>query len=103
MGILICIFLAGCSEKEEVKEEPLVKPTQEIGKPFDFYVLDENSTGYDAILDMFCWEEEEVDKTCSLEPTPPNELLKRNRINLNTRIKGFFFFSRIRLGPPLFN
>ena len=76
IGILICIFLVVCSEKEEVKEEPFVEPTQEIGKPFDFYVLDENSSGHNAILDMFCWEEEEDGKTCSLEPTPPNELLK---------------------------
>ena len=38
ISILICIFLVGCSEKEEVKEEPIVESTQEIGKPFDFGV-----------------------------------------------------------------
>ena len=93
ISILIGIFLVGCTENEVVKEEPVVDPPQEIGKPFDFYVLDENSTGYDAILDTFCWEEEEVDKTCSLEPTPPNELLKREtHISLTRESKVSFSF-----------
>ncbi len=73
--MLIGIFLVGCSVKEEVKEESLVDTPQEIGKPFDFGVHNENSA-YGGIIDTYCWDQEEDDKTCSIEPTPPQELLK---------------------------
>lgn len=73
--ILIGIFLVGCSKNDVIEEEPLVDSSQEIGQPFDISVHDGDQTN-NLKLDSFCWAEEEEDKTCSIEPRPPHELLQ---------------------------
>ena len=75
--ILISIFLVGCTKnvEEDLPKEPPMKISNEIGNPPNiFIVFDDHGTP--VTLDKYCWNEEENDKTCSIEPTPPEELLR---------------------------
>lgn len=75
--ILIGIFLVGCSKnvEEDLPKEPIEETSIEIGNPPNVYIVFDDH-GTPVTLDKYCWDEEENDKTCSIEPTPPEELLR---------------------------
>ena len=76
--LLIGIFLVGCSEnvEEDLPKEPPEETSKEVGNPPNIRLIVFSDHGTPGTLDKYCWEEEEDDKTCSIEPTPPEERLR---------------------------
>lgn len=85
-AILIGLLLGGCSEEKPVVEEPQLSEEnrQALGKPPEFSVSISGNE-FPAVWDKYCWEDDE--KTCSLQPHPPEEVIKVYNSTSNPKAK----------------
>ncbi|MFD2043267.1 hypothetical protein ACFSTA_02590 [Ornithinibacillus salinisoli] len=80
LSVLLAFILVGCFSEDTTKEESPSEPPKNSNdnlKPPDFQAHTEG--GASGILDKYCWEDDE--KTCSLEPNPPDEVLLDHQLS----------------------